>query len=309
VRRLTAWSAPLAIVWTATAPLTLVPSVSHDLRVTMLDVGQGEATLIQFPNGRRILVDAAGVLGDGRDAGARIVGPALRARGIRRLDHLVVTHADRDHIGGAATVVREFRPREVWVGLAATDDRATPDVRAAAAEVGASWRQVRRGDRLHLGSVDLSVLHPPPPDWERQRVRNDDSVVLALRYGGVRVVLTGDIGADVEQDVADAWRHEGATAGGLTVASVAHHGSARSSSEAWLQAVTPAIALVSAGRGNAFGHPAPATLARLARAGADVWRTDQDGEITVRTDGQSLEVASYEGRRRTWAATSAISAP
>jgi competence protein ComEC len=298
LRQVAAWAAPIAVVWTATAPLTLLPPISPDLRVTMLDVGQGEATLVQFPNGRRMLVDAAGVLGDGRDAGARVVGPALRARGIRRLDYLVITHADRDHIGGAATVVREFRPRDVWVGIAVAGDRSTPEVRMAAVRAGAAWREVRRGERLHIGEVEVMVLHPPPPDWERQQVRNDDSVVLALRYRAARVVLTGDIGADVEGDVAEALRQADAAGGGVTVATVAHHGSGRSSTDEWLRGVRPVVALVSAGRGNAFGHPAPGTLARLAGIGADVWRTDRDGEITVRTDGRALEVSSVSGRRR-----------
>jgi competence protein ComEC len=298
LRRTTAWATPIAVVWTATAPHTFLPHAPGDLRLTMLDVGQGESTLVQFPDGRRMLVDAGGVLGDGRDAGGRVVAPALRARGIRRLDYVVVTHADRDHIGGAATIVRDFRPREVWVGIPAHEDRATPEVHAAAASVGAAWREVRRGERVAIGGVDVRVRHPPPPEWERLQVRNDDSVVLALRYGGAQVLLTGDIGAGVEAEVADGLARDDAGAGGLTIATVAHHGSAQSSSDVWLRAVQPRVALVSAGRGNPFGHPAAATLARLARQGVALWRTDQDGEINVRTDGTTIEVSSHAGRTR-----------
>jgi competence protein ComEC len=298
LRRTTAWATPIAVVWAATAPHTFLPHARGDLRLTMLDVGQGESMLVQFPDGRRMLVDAGGVLGDGRDAGGRVVGPALRARGVRRLDYVVITHADRDHIGGAASIVRDFRPREVWVGIPAHEDRATPEVRAAATSIGAAWRQVRRGERVAIGGVDITVWHPPPPEWERLRVRNDDSVVLALRYGRAQFLLTGDIGAGVEAEVAGVVAHDDADPGGLTVATVAHHGSAQSSSDAWLGVVQPRVALVSAGRGNPFGHPAAATLARLARQGVALWRTDQDGEITVRTDGATIDVSSYAGRSR-----------
>jgi len=178
-----------------------------------------------------------------------------------------------------------------------TDDAATARLRAAADEVGATWRQVLRGERLHVGEVRLDVLHPPLPDWERQRVRNDDSVVLALRHGGVRVVLTGDIGAAVEAEVAAALGDTGA-APALTVLKVAHHGSAGASSAQWLSAVRPSVALVSAGATNPFGHPAAAVLARLQAVGADVWRTDLDGEIGVRTNGAVVEVLAHIGRRR-----------
>ncbi len=203
--------------WMAVSPATLVPSAPGELRVAVLDVGQGDAMLVHFPNGRRMLVDAGGASGDGRDLGTRVVGPTLRARGIRRLDYLVVTHADIDHIGGAATLVREFRPAEVWAGVPVADDAATARLREVADAIGAGWRQVVGGDRLDVGAVQLEVLHPPLPDWERQRVRNDDSIVLAVRLGAVRVVLPGDIGAAVEAELAPRGRRRARV-------SARHHG-------------------------------------------------------------------------------------
>lgn len=298
MRRATRVATPCAALWVAVSPATLVSVAPGDLRVTTLDVGQGDAILVEAPNGRRLLVDSGGASGDGRDLGARVVGPTLRARGIRRLDYLVVTHADLDHIGGAATLVREFRPAEVWLGIQVADDAATARLRAAAAEAGASWREVRRGERLELGAVRVDVAHPPPPDWERQRVRNDDSVVLAVRYGQVRMLLTGDMGVAVESDVLRSIPAAADERPTLTVLKVAHHGSADATSAAWLTALHPALAVVSAGAANPFGHPAPAVLERLLEIGADVWRTDRDGEIAVRTNGAVVEVASYSGRRR-----------
>lgn len=298
VRRAARVAAPCAAVWVAVSPATLVPAAPGELRVTTFDVGQGDAILVEAPNGRRLLVDAGGASSDGRDLGGRVVGPALRALGIRRLDYLVVTHADLDHIGGAATLVREFRPAEVWIGIPVADDAGTARLRAAAGEVRAAWREVRRGERLDLGAVRLDIAHPPPPEWERQRVRNDDSVVLAVRHGQVRIVLTGDLGVAAEPDVLQAVSAGAEPPAALTVLKVAHHGSAGATSRDWLEALRPAVAVVSAGAANPFGHPAPATLERLRSAGADVWRTDRDGAITIRTTGVVAEVTSHTGRRR-----------
>lgn len=298
LRRVSAVAAPAAAVWIASSPLTLVQWPPGDLRVHAFDVGQGDAVLVHFPNGRRMLVDAGGGSAEGRDLGQRVIGPTLRARGLRRLDYLVVTHADRDHIGGAATLVREFRPAEVWIGVPVADDAATAALRAATDAVGATWRESRRGERIDVGAVRMHVVHPPPPDWERQRVRNDDSVVLAIRYGDVRVLLTGDIGAAVEPGIAAALETADPRGARLTVLKVAHHGSAGSTSDAWLTAAPPSLAIVSAGATNPFGHPADAVLTRLNGAGADVWRTDRDGEVSVRTNGEVVEVRAFTGRTR-----------
>ncbi|MEZ5290437.1 MAG: DNA internalization-related competence protein ComEC/Rec2 [Vicinamibacterales bacterium] len=297
VRRAGAVAVGLAAAWVAVSPLTLVPGAPGHLEMTMLDVGQGDAVYVAFPNGRRMLVDAGGLLAGGGDLGARVVGPALRALGVRRLDYLVVSHPDADHLGGAAAVAREFRPAEVWTGIDVAGHAPTARLRQEAARAGASWREVRRGDRLHVGGVVLTVRHPERPEWERARVRNDDSVVCELIYGGVRIVLSGDAGRAVEealsQDLDDASR--------FTVLKVAHHGSDSASARSWLERLRPTIALVSAGPANPFGHPAPAVLARLAAVGASVWRTDLDGAITVTTDGVDVAVRSATGRQAAFA--------
>lgn len=266
------------------------------LRLSVLDVGQGDAVLLRLPGGPALLVDAGGSVGR-LDIGERVIARALWALGVRRLETLVVTHGDPDHLVGAPAIVREFRPREIWEGVPVPPHASLSELARQGDRVGAAWRTVQRGDRLRIGSVELRILHPPPPDWERQRVRNDDSIVLQVRYGRVAVLLPGDIGRVVEEDLvaqgllADPEREL------IWVVKVPHHGSAGSSSAALVAVTRPRAAIVSAGRGNFYGHPAPIVVTRYLRAGAALFRTDEDGAVHVETDGRWVVVRSEAGRR------------
>jgi competence protein ComEC len=262
------------------------------LHVSMLDVGQGDAVFVTFPNGRTLLIDAGGVARGTFDIGDRVVGPSLRARRLVGLDYLAVTHADADHVGGARSILRDFGPREVWWGVPVANHAPTEALRAEAARQRAAWRTLQRGDGLEISGVKVFLHHPPRPDWERQRVRNNDSLVVELRYGGMSVLVTGDVDRDVEQELAAIL-----DPGRLVVLKVAHHGSATSSSHAFLQKIQPAIALIGVGRGNPYGHPAPWVLGRLHDVGAEVFRTDLDGQIDVVTDGNDVEVKTWTGRK------------
>lgn len=284
----------------ASAPFTSLAAPPRGwLRMTAVDVGQGDATLLQLPTGHALLVDAGGA--NGRfDIGGRIVTPALWASGVRRLDHLLVTHADLDHIGGAASVVSTFAPREIWDGVPVERARERRALHDVADRQGIGWRQLQRGDRWSLGPVEITVMNPPLPDWERQRVRNDDSVVLCVRYGDVELLLTGDIGEAAEAGLLDG---PGGLDGPdarprLRVLKVAHHGSRTSSSPDFVRAYRPNVAVVSAGRRNPFGHPSPQALERLRAAGATIFRTDRDGATIVETDGRIVRVRAVLGR--TW---------
>ncbi len=152
---------------------------------------------MQFPTRQSLLVDAGGA-SVRFDVGERVVSPALWASGVRRLDWLAITHADLDHIGGAVAVNATFRPREIWEGVPALR---APERRRLTQEAPV-WRELQRHDRMRVGDVTIEVLNPPLPDWERQRVRNDDSLVLRLRYGDVDMLLTGDVGAETERALA-----------------------------------------------------------------------------------------------------------
>jgi competence protein ComEC len=264
------------------------------LRVTFLDVGQGDAAAVQFPDGRTLSIDTGGLPGGAFDIGSRVVSPAFWSLGVRRLDYMTMTHGDEDHIGGAVSILRDFSPFEVWEGVPVPPHRPTQQLRALANRRGTVWRTLQPDDKVSFGDVDLYVRHPPRPDWERQRVRNDDSQVIEIRYGGVSFVFTGDIGREVEYRIAPTFERAP-----IRILKVPHHGSATSSSSEFLHTLRPDVAVISVGRGNTFGHPAASVLERYRNLGAAIYRTDQDGAVFVETNGTTVRVTTFTGRRLT----------
>jgi competence protein ComEC len=257
------------------------------LRITFLDVGQGDATLIELPEGHAVLVD--GGPGGARrfDVGERVLAPLLWNRPARGVDVVALTHADLDHAGGLAAVLRYFRVGEFWQG--ATWDAGADELRLALARSGVPRRLLQAGDRLWVGPTLITVLNPDGP---AALAGNEQSVVLRLDWRGLSLLLTGDLGAAGEQAV----RERGGPLRAL-VLKVGHHGSRFSSTTAFLDAVRPAIAVISAGARNPFGHPAPEALARLRSTGARLYRTDRDGAVTLESDGRTLWVTSWARHR------------
>ena len=234
------------------------------LRVTVLDVGQGDAIVAEMPDGRAILVDAGSGGARRIDAGERVVAPFLWNRGFLRLAAAIVTHDDSDHAGGMPAVRRLLRVDERWTRL---DPPATPRA---------------------FGGVVVTVL----PRLATGGRRNDGGLVLRVEVGRVSFLLASDIEAARERELVDA---------GLplatTVLKVAHHGSRSSSTAEFVRAVRPAVAVISVGPRNAYGHPDPGVLARLAEAGARIYRTDRDGAVILETDGHTLIVTRWASRR------------
>jgi competence protein ComEC len=276
------------------APGILWPSARSTLRLIAFDVGQGDALLLELPTGQNVMIDTGGVGfgSSGFDIGARVLAPALWARGVRRLNTLALTHGDPDHIGGAATLADAFAPRSVWVGIPVDGYAPLDEVLAAARRAGARVTQRLAGASWTDGAVSLRVLHPKPPEWERQRVRNDDSLVIEVRYGDVAMLLTGDMSAGIERSLIPQL-----SSAKVRILKVAHHGSRTSTSAELLAAWRPQLAVISCGRGNRFGHPAPEVLGRLEAAGATVFRTDRDGQITIETNGHDVWTRTYVSRQ------------
>lgn len=252
-----------------------------ELRVRFLDVGQGDAAILELPDGRVIVIDGGGMPGT-FDVGERVVAPALWARKIRRVDVLVATHGDRDHQGGLRFLARELAPHELWLPEAPEEADRLADLEAEARRQGARIRRLSAGDSLpESGGVRIDCLHPPRGFGGSS---NDRSLVLRVRHGAVSILFTGDVERTAER------RLLGLGIGAVDLWKVPHHGSGSSSDPALLTALRPRLAVVSAGSGNPYGVPRPEVLRRHRRIGARVLRTDLDGSVLVESDGLSLRV-------------------
>jgi competence protein ComEC len=168
-------------------------------------------------------------------------------------------------------------------------------LRASAPDNGAAWQRLVAGGSIEAGGARIDVQSPPRPEWERRSTRNEDSLVLRVSFGDVAIWLTGDAGIPVEQAlIGDGQADDPAR---IRVLKVGHHGSRSATSAAWLEHLRPQVALVSAGRGNLFGHPAAEVVERLGAAGVRLFRTDRDGAVVLETDGRRLRVTGHVLRR------------
>jgi competence protein ComEC len=261
------------------------------LRVTFLDVGQGDAALIELPEGPRLLVD--GGPGGARrfDVGERILAPFLWNRPLVRLDAVALTHWDIDHSGGLAAVLTHFHVGEFWEN--GHPPGRAPATAAALARSRAPRRVLAAGQRLWLGRALITVLGPGPGP---PQAANDDSLVLRLDWRGVSLLLAGDLGPRGE-----ALLLERAGPVRALALKVAHHGSRFSSTTPFLERVRPQLAVISVGARNPFRHPSADVVARLEAAGARVYRTDRDGAVILETDGRVLRVTTWARRAtETW---------
>lgn len=260
------------------AVVTLVPTTIVEFgspettRVDFIDVGQGDATLVEAPDGTTVLVDGGG-RPVGRDPGLTEVVPYLRHRGIDQLDAVVVTHPDYDHYGGLFATIRPFRPDRLLVDA----DVAEPRVRRLADEMrtaGAAVDPVDDPARIKTDNFDMTVLRPDLDGAEP----NDRSLVVTLQFAGARVVLPGDLEARGESWLVD---HQ---PGPAAILKAPHHGSNTSSTPRLLDHFQPAAAVASAGRHHHFGHPHPEVVERYEDRGIDLFRTDRHGATVVTID-------------------------
>jgi len=265
------WVGGLAVVWLF-LPLENAP---RRLEVEFLDVGQGDATLLRFPGGANLLVDA----GSAEAARFELV-PSLRRRGLTRLSAVAVSHFDRDHAGGLPEILARLQVDRLVVPSREPDDALGRSVLETARQRGIPLLVLNLGDTLAgFPGARLAALWPPDPGGGD----NDASLVLKVDYGNTNLLLTGDVGGTVEERLlaAGSWLEAEAL-------KVAHHGSRHASTRAFLEAVNPQWALIGCGAANRYGHPHPRVLADLEAVGARVGRTDRDGALRLCSDGDSL---------------------
>lgn len=257
-----------------------------ELRVTLLDIGQGDAILVDLPDGALMLVDGGGSVGSPVDPGARVVAPVLRARRRSRVDVVVLSHPHPDHFGGLAGALARVEVGELWDSGQGEREGAGPEYRALLDGLRARGIRVRRPGELCRGSRAFVRVLAPCPDFVPDRDANDNSLVLALGLGERRALLLGD--AEREEEAELVQQHGSELRADFV--KLGHHGSRTSSSSDLLLAARPTFAGISCGVRNRFGHPHPETLAALGRRGIHTLRTDLHGAVFWRTDGDAVRV-------------------
>jgi len=256
------------------------------LTVTYIDVGQGDSILIETPEGKNILIDA----GDGPtdwsswDAGDRIVVPFLKKRGIKKLDYVLMSHAHNDHIGGLPAVLKAF-PVDTFVDPGFQyNSYIYENLLTLVEEKGCKYVEARAGGQIKLDKYCyFEVLNPPADRYFRGGSEpNENSLVLKLAYKDVSFLFTGDSEKQAERSMVQNFKKDLL----CTFLKVAHHGSASSTSQEFMDWAQPLYAIISVGERNRFGHPKKTTLKRLADYGCKIFRTDKDGSMRVTTDGK-----------------------
>lgn len=266
------------------------------LEITMLDVGQGDSFVIQSPDGTTFLLDG-GSTSESEVGNYRIL-PFLKARGIRNVDYVMISHADQDHVSGLKELAEESGVEgDVRIGCAVLPAVAEKDdnyleLEQVFQEAGIPLQYMGAGDRLLGEKVSLTCLWP-----ERTLSlggRNELSMVLLLEYGEFQMLFTGDIGEYAERRIirTEALRD-------VEILKVAHHGSRYSSCDEFLQYIRPEAGLISCSASNTYGHPGEETLHRLADAGCRVFITKDSGAVRIWTDGRTVRIRNYINTRRT----------
>lgn len=279
-------------------------SVDGQLRVDFIDVGQGDAALVTMPDGTTLLIDGGGranfnaTFNDGdeseaferdrRTIGESVVAEYLWWRGLDRVDYILATHADTDHIEGLNDVARNFTVRGAIIARTPPDDIEYQRLAATLARAGVPVRAVGRGDTLRFGEVSADILWPPPAPRADTSSNNDDSIVMRLRFREQTILFMGDVESAVENTLVGAGENLR-----CDVVKVAHHGSRTSSVPPFVAGARPALAVISVAAPSPYGHPHAEVVERWRRSGAQVLQTAERGMISVISDGHSFRVETF----------------
>ena len=257
------------------------------LRIDFIDVGQGDGILLETKK-QVILVDGGST--QLKKLGEQRLEPLLKSRGIRKIDMAFVSHGDQDHISGLMWLLEEDTGIEIgrlFLPLPGKGEEIYEKLESAAARKGVKADYICAGDLIQSGKLSLSCLYPYRDTLSSDR--NGHSEVLLAEYGDFSMLLMGDLGTEGEAEIAEVWDEKKQ----VQILKAGHHGSSTSSSELFLDTVRPQIAVLSYGKDNSYGHPHPEVIERLEERGIASWATEEQGMITVRTDGKELEIQGF----------------
>ena len=269
--------------------LLLAGYPAHNLQITFLDVGQGDGICMELPDGRVYLMD--GGSSDVSKVGNYRLVPFLKAKGIRKIDAVFLSHGDADHINGIAELLEEKQISIDCVCLpAGAEQEEFAEIKDLARARNISVRTIQAGDFWENNGTKFWCLNPA----DVTESGNAASVVLYMEYQNFSMLLTGDLEGEGEKSVAALLRSNAIT--GISVLKVAHHGSKNSTKEEFLRQCSPAVAVISCGERNTYGHPHKETLERLNDMGTAVYRTDCSGAVQITVAGNRMKVTEYRRR-------------
>ncbi|MCM8900731.1 MBL fold metallo-hydrolase [Caldicoprobacter algeriensis] len=252
-----------------------VTDVTNHMTVHFIDVGQADSILITMEDSA-MLIDA------GNNEDSQLVVDYIKARGITTLDYIIATHPHEDHIGGMDAVINVFEVKNIIMPKVESNTRTFEEVLKAISNKGLKITPPVPGTVYPLGKAEFVIL---APNSDRYDDTNNYSVVVKLRYGDTSFLFTGDAGFESENEMIEKGYDLQSD-----VLKVGHHGSAYSTSRKFLGAVRPQIAVISVGKGNEYGHPAPETIQKLRQANAEIYRTDEQGTIVITSNGKTIKV-------------------
>ena len=269
--------------------LLLAGYPAHNLQITFLDVGQGDGICMELPDGRVYLMD--GGSSDVSKVGNYRLVPFLKAKGIRKIDAVFLSHGDADHINGIAELLEEKQMSIDCICLpAGAEQEEFVEIRDLARARNISVRTIQAGDFWENNGAKFWCLNPA----DVTASGNAASMVLYMEYQDFSMLLTGDLEGEGEKSVAALLRSNAIT--GISVLKVAHHGSKNSTKEEFLRQCSPAVAVISCGEHNTYGHPHKETLERLNDMGTAVYRTDCSGAVQITVSGSRMKVTEYRRR-------------
>lgn len=250
------------------------PKDGSKLNVHFIDVGQGDSEFIELPNGQTMLIDAGNP-----ENGSQIV-TYIKGLGHNKVDYLIATHPHADHIGGMATVVNGLDIGKIYMPKASSNTQTFEDLLTAIQKKGLKINTAKAGVNLFkAGTLNADIIAPV-------NITGDDlnqySAVIMLTYGDNKFLFTGDAGNESEGQITSDIKAD--------VLKVGHHGSDTSTSQTFLNKVSPKYAVIEVGKDNSYGHPTAATLAKLEKIGATIYRTDKDGTIIFTSDAKTITV-------------------